>query len=86
MHPTHPCRQNRTVFGLEAVVARAEDIGHLPLVDEDSRLPWPDDQLRTPLDLVSIPRETPHQSVLAVVDPFSDVDKLRAKFVEECHL
>ena len=52
----------------------AEDVCNLSLMDEDGGLTRPNDQLRPLLDLVAVARETPDQSVLAVVDPFDDID------------
>ena len=66
-------------------MARTEDIGNLALMDEDGRLSWADDQLGTPFDLVAVAREAPHQRMLAIVDPFDDIDQLGSQFLEECH-
>ena len=65
-------------------MARSEDIGDLTLMDEDRGLTRPDNELCAVFDLISISRKAPDQSVLAVVDPFDDIDQFCSQFVKEC--
>jgi hypothetical protein len=73
------------VLRLQAVLAGAEDVGHLALPHEDGALAGPHDELGPVLDLVVVAREAPHQCMAAVVDPFDDVDEFRAQLVDDSH-
>ena len=52
---------------------------------EDRALAGSHDELRAVLDLIVVAREAPDQRVTAVVDPFDDVDQLRAELFHETH-
>ena len=67
-------------------MAGSEDVGDLTLMDEDRRLSRSNDLLGSVFDLISISRIAPNQRVLAVVDPFDDINEFCAELVEECHL
>jgi hypothetical protein len=74
--PALEARQHGHVLGAQRVRARPEDVGQLPLVDEDRRLVLAADQLGAVLDLVVLVGELVHQRVIAVVRPLDDVDEL----------
>lgn len=56
-------------------MAGTENVRDLTLMDENGRLARADNELRAVLDLISISWKSPDQCVLAVVDPFDDIDQ-----------
>ena len=79
-------RQDRQVLGLQRVGAGREDVGDLPLVDEDGGLRLAHDELGAHLDLVLVAREPPDDGVPAVVEPLDDVDELALDLVPQSHV
>ena len=78
-------RHDRHVVGLEHVETGGEDVGQLPLVDEDRGLAFAHGQLGAVLDLVALALEAPDHRVAGVVGPVDDVDELAGQEVEDAH-
>jgi hypothetical protein len=57
------------------VAARLKTIGNPTFVDEDSPLPFSNNQLRPPLDGVFVSRETPYKLISSIFIPFDDVNE-----------
>ncbi len=82
-------RQDRDVLRGELVPPRQEEVGRLPLVDEEGRLVLAHRQLRAHLDLLVVDGEPVDERVGRLVQPLDDLDELRADLlldvVEQAH-
>ena len=74
MHPTHQRRNERKVLRFKPVVTRTEHVCDLSLMYEYRGLPGAHDELCAVLDLVSVARKSPYESVLRIIDPLNNIN------------
>jgi hypothetical protein len=66
-------------------VARTEEIGYAPLVDEQGHLRFADDEPAALLDLEVIRGEAPGEHIVAGLRPLQDVDELLLDEAQHAH-
>src|SRR5260370_1187162 len=76
LRPVAEVGEERQVVGADGVLARAEEVGHVALVDEERHLRLADDELAALLDLEVRRGEAPGQHVVAGFGPLENVDEL----------
>ena len=75
-------RHDRHVVGFQHVKAGTKDIGQLPLMHENRRLPFADRQLGAVFDRLPAPLEPPDHGVAGVIQPRDDVDEFAFEKIE----
>lgn len=70
----------------ERLCAGRIDVGELALVDERRHLPFAHHQLGAVFDLVVVALEAIHQRIVAVVEPFDDVDQFGGELFPQVHV
>ena len=85
LRPVAEVGQDRQVLGADGVLARAEEVGHVALVDEERHLRLADDELATLLDLEVRRGKAPGQHVVAGLGPLQDVDELLLDEIHHTH-